>query len=161
MEKDLRPLTPKDYKNLSGKTSGINRNILSLGIYGFNEDPLFITEFLNLQPNSHGKKGEEYFIGKNKDIKKIVDENYWTYKWEQESNDFIGDFIEKFIDEIILQKFYKFKELSKKCEIQFQIVQYYYTGWNPGVHIDKKKLKVLSEIEASIDIDIYCLSEEE
>jgi hypothetical protein len=161
MKKDLRPLAPKDYKNMTGINNGINKNIISLGIFGFDEDPFYITEHINLQPNSYGKKGEEYFIGKNKDIKKIHDENNWSYKWEEESNNFIGDFIEKFIDEIILKRVDKFKELNRKCEIQFQIVQYYSTGSNPGIHIDKKRLGALSEIGASIDIDIYCLSEEE
>jgi hypothetical protein len=41
------------------------------------------------------------------------------------------------------------------------MVQYYYTGHNPGYGFKKEQIKILADINAEIDMDIYCLSKDE
>jgi hypothetical protein len=42
----------------------------------------------------------------------------------------------------------------------FRVVQYYNQSNNPGFSLSKQSLKVLTEIEAEFDLDIYCLYDE-
>ena len=78
------------------------------------------------------------------------------------SNEFIGDIIDKFFKEIIIPRIDLIKEIGQKCEaVRFIIVQYYYTGNNPGYGFEKEQIKVLAEINAEVDMDIYCLGEDE
>ena len=78
------------------------------------------------------------------------------------SNEFIGDIIDKFFKEIIIPRIDLIKEIGQKCEaVRLIIVQYYYTGNNPGYGFEKEQIKVLAEINAEVDMDIYCLGEDE
>ncbi|MCG8409971.1 MAG: hypothetical protein MI739_01665, partial [Bacteroidales bacterium] len=52
-------------------------------------------------------------------------------------------------------------EISSKSEItRLIIVQYYNTGCNPEFAFEKEQIKMLAKIDADIDMDIYCLSED-
>lgn len=158
----LKRLNREDFKKLSGSAdSGTNRNHLILKFIDFDFHPDIITEKTGLQPLSIGLKGEKYFVGKKNQIKKIRDCNYWEYEWKEISNDFIGDLIDRFFVEIIIPKLDLFKEVSHHCEIvRLVIVQYYYTGYNPGYGFTKEQINILSNINADVDVDIYCLCED-
>ena len=67
--------------------------------------------------------------------------------------------ISQFIKEIIIPRKKIFVQLSKSSYLQFQIVQYYYNSCNPEIVIEKEDNRVLCEIDACLDIDIYCLSD--
>jgi hypothetical protein len=156
-------LDKKDYKNLMGSTnSGINQNHLILRFLDFDFDPDLITKKLELEPLSTGLKGDEYFNGPQKDIPRIRDCSHWDYEWKLETNEFICDLIDKFFNEIIIPRIDSIKEIGLNCKtIRFTIVQYYYTGNNLGYGFEKEQIKILADINAEIDMDIYCLCEDE
>jgi hypothetical protein len=159
----MKKLKKSEYKKLlnTKETPKVNQCHIILGIIEFDFSPEVISKELKLEPYSTGIKGEEYFAGDNKQIRRIRECNYWEYEWKLLTNEFIGDIIERFINEIILPRVEVLKNLSINSEIIFTIVQYYYDGYNPGIFISSKHLKILSEINSSVDIDLYCLSEDE
>ncbi|MUP16822.1 DUF4279 domain-containing protein [Ancylomarina euxinus] len=160
----FKRLDKKDYKNLMGTNgdSEINQNHLILHFLEFDFAPDLITQKLGLQPLSTGQKGEEYFIGPQKDIPRIWDCSHWDFEWKINTNDFIGDLVDKFFNEIIIPRIDTIKEIGLSCKmVRFTIVQYYYTGNNPGYGFEPEQLKILADIGAGIDVDIYCLGEDE
>lgn len=161
---DLKRFDKSDYKMLNGGgvDSEINGNHIILCFSDFDFDPDIISHRLGLEPLYKRFKGEQYFIGTKNVLSRISDCNYWGYEWKSVSNDFIGDFIDEFFNKIIIPKLPLIQEISKKCGyICLNIVQYYYTGYNPGYAFNNKQIKLLAEINADIDIDVYCLCEDE
>ena len=137
-----------------------NQNHVSFSLFDFSVSPDQISQELNLSPMSTGIKGEHYQIGAPTNrIDKTRDTNHWQYEWKIHTNEFIGDIAERFVNEIIVPRIEILSTLSKTSSIQFQIVQYYYDGCNPGVCLEKETMQILSKIGASLDIDIYCLGE--
>ena len=121
-----------------------------------------MTKELGLEPTEAGIKGQEYFVGPEHGIiKKIWLHNYWEYRITKKEDSWISDQVDQFIDSILKPNQTKLKNIIATCEAEFSIVQYYYSGCNPGLHFDNAKLKIVSDIGASLDIDIYCLSETE
>lgn len=159
----FKRLDKKDFKNLMG-TKGdieINKNHVILRFIDFDFNPDEITDKLGLKPLSIARQGEEYFVGPWK-VRKIWEFNHWDYELKTKTNDFIGDTIDKFFKETIIPRLNDIKEISQKCRItRLIIVQYYYTSHNPGYGFEKEQIKVLAEINAEVDIDIYCLCEDE
>ena len=160
---NFKQLNKEDYKKLMGTSdSETNQNHLILRFLDFDFDPDLISKKLQLEPMSSGLKGEEYFFGPQKQISKFRECNHWDYEWKNYSNDFIGDYIEKFFNEIIIPRLDLIKEISLDCKtIRFIIVQYYYTGHNPGYGFEKNQIKILADINAEVDMDIYCLNKDE
>lgn len=157
MEK-LNRLSGGDFKKL--QNSEVNSNHIILRFIGFDFNPDEITEKLGLIPFSLARKGEDYFVGKNK-VKKTWEYNHWDYELKTKSNNFIGETINDFFETIIKPRFNLIKEISSNSEItRLIVVQYYYTGCNPGFTFKKEQVKILSSIDAEIDMDIYCLSED-
>lgn len=159
----FKRLDKKDYTKLMGSVdSKINQNHLILRFIDFDFDPDLITDKLGLAPLSTGQKGDEYFIWPQKDISKIRNCSHWDFEWKLMTNDFIGDLIDKFFKEVITPRLDSIKEIGLNCETtRFLIVQYYYTGHNPGYGFEKEQIKLLADINAEIDMDIYCLCEDE
>ncbi len=158
----LKRLDKKDYKKLiSSADSEINRNHLILRFLDFDFDPDLITKKLGLEPSSTGQKGDKYFDGPQKEISKFRDCSHWDYEWEIATNNFIGDLIDKFFNDIIIPRLSSIKEIGLNCKtIRFIIVQYYYSGHNPGYGFEKEQIKILADLNAEIDMDIYCLCED-
>jgi hypothetical protein len=65
--------------------------------------------------------------------------------------------ITDFIDKIVIPKRNAIQELSKACEVEFSIIQYMHYGCNPGFCLDNSQLRILTEIGAELNVDIYCL----
>jgi len=152
----------KDYKNLKGimKETEINRSHVILRFIDFDFDPDEISNKLGLMPLSIAIQGEEYFAGPQK-VSKKWEFNHWDYELKMITNDFIGDTIDKFFKDIIIPRLNDIKEISQKTRItRLIIVQYYYTGHNPGYVFEKEKIKILADINAEIDMDVYCLGED-
>ncbi len=141
------------------KTPDVNQNHIILGFFDFDFSPDIFTKDMGLQPLDKGVKGDKYFVGSKKDVEKIHEHNFWRHELKTYSNDFIGDLIAKYIDEIIKPRVDIIKRLTKNSNVQLQIIQYYYDGCNPGIHIDFQRNKILSDINCSIDIDLYCLAD--
>lgn len=139
--------------------SEVNQNHIILGFFEFDFSPDTFTNEMGLEPLDKAVKGDMYFVGSKKNIEKIHEYNIWTHELKIRSNDFIGDIIAKYIDEIIKPRIDIIKRLTKNCNVQFRIVQYYYEGCNPGIYLKSEHNKILAEINSSIDIDMYCLGE--
>jgi hypothetical protein len=134
-----------------------NVNHVILWFLNFDNSPEEITEKLGLIPTRTAIKGQER---SNSSIanKKIHKFSFWEYEWKIESNQFVGELADKFIEEIIKPRIGEIKMLADTIDAEFKIVQYYYSGYNPGYHFSVDKMKILSEANLEIDIDTYCLS---
>ncbi|MCW3076361.1 MAG: hypothetical protein JWO32_970 [Bacteroidetes bacterium] len=137
-----------------------NENIVELKISDFDTDPKHISDLLDLNPTTTWNKRDEYIFGyKRKGIKKIRENNYWEYRSTNISNDWIGDHIEEFIEEIIIPRKSILKEITDQFHTELSIVQYMYEGCNPGLYFDKKTIKVFNECGLELNIDLYILSD--
>ena len=133
---------------------------VALKFFDFDYLPGQLTKDLGLEPTETALKGQVYHVGpEHKRIKKTWPWNLWMYEVVVEKNRFwIGDQIDEFIDNIIKPRQEKIKNIISTCQSEFSIVQYIYEGCNPGLHFDKDRLKIISDIGAEIDVDIYVLS---
>jgi hypothetical protein len=138
----------------------INKNYLLLRLFGFEFEPDKMTEFLGLTPQITGKKGEEYYVGPSKRLKKVWEHNHWEYEFKKITSEYIGKVISSFFEEIIKPRLAILKKISKKCPtVRLVVVQYYYDSCNPGYNLTKEQIKMLAEIKGEIEFDIYCLNE--
>jgi hypothetical protein len=154
----IKYLSREDYKKLMEPNDhcNINQIHIALSFIDFEPDPEHISFKLGLKPISTARKGEEYSFSP----KKISEYNHWEFEKKTKTNDFIGDVINDFISTIIKPRINSIKEISSIVKTtRLSIIQYYYTGNNPGLTLDKIHIKLLSDIEAEIDMDIYCLYE--
>ena len=158
---DQEPLSRSDFKALTGQKNNrdININHIILWFLNFKCSPDEITTKLALSPTSIGIKGQEKSQDSSQSIKKVHRFSYWEYEWKIESNDFVGDLADKFIEEIIKPRIKEIKMLSEEIDAEFKIVQYYYSGHNPGYHFSIDNMKVFIEANLEVDIDTYCLRE--
>ena len=159
----IKRLDPRNYNNLMGTSSGdeINQTHLILGFLDFDFDPALITEKIGLEPLSVGRKGDTYFIGPQKDIPRTRECSHWDYERNAKTNEFAGDLIANFCDEIIRPRVNAIKEIGLGCEItRFTVVQYFRAGRNPGFCFEKEQIEMLANIGAEIDMDIYCLADQ-
>ncbi len=141
------------------KTSVVNQNHIILGFFEFDFSPDIFTKEMGLVPLKQGVKGDKYVIGSNRQDEKIHEYNMWIHELKIETNEFIAGTIAKYIDEIIKPRIDIIRHLTKNCNVQFRIVQYYYDGCNPAIYIKREHNKILADINSSIDIDLYCLDE--
>ncbi|WP_373511263.1 DUF4279 domain-containing protein [Persicitalea sp.] len=140
----------------------INENIVELKIFDFEVEHNEITDLLSLEPTCIWTKGEEYVFGdKTKEVWKIREKNYWEYRKVNISNDWIGNDVAAFIEEIIIPRKDVIRKLAEQLHIEFSVVQYMYDGCNPGLYFDKNAVKVLSECGLELNIDLYVLYQED
>jgi len=159
----IEKLSPSDFKKLSGwkdNEEKTNRNHIILGFYDFECSPNRITEKLDLEPTRTGVKGEEY-DSESTNVKKTRECNLWEIESKSVTNEFIGNIVDEFVSTTIEKRFNIIKEFSCTCQTKLTIVQYYFDGYNPGQFFSNRLVKLLSDINAEIDIDIYCLCENE
>jgi len=133
---------------------GINENYITLKFSDFEFPPEILTKKLNLDPTHTALLGET----RGKTILKW-NSNMWSYEEFIKTNDFIGDLVKNFISRIITPRLKEIKVLTDAHYGELSIVQYYYSGWNPGYHFSKGILSVINKTGLDIDIDTYCLSE--
>lgn len=143
---DFKKLTSTDFNKLSDTSdyTATNRNHIIFGLYGFDVSPDEITERLNLKPTKVGWKGEEYEIGGRIKTKKIRDYNFWELETKTVTNDFIGDLVSNFAQEIIIDRKTEIKTITKACQCKLTIVQYYQDGLNPGYFFNSELIKLLA-----------------
>ncbi|MDB5012785.1 MAG: hypothetical protein JWQ25_987 [Daejeonella sp.] len=144
---------------LRNPTNAHNENIVELRIFDFDIDHQKISDLLGLNPTHIWIKGEEFLFGdKRNGIKKIRTNNYWEHRLTNITNDWIGKDVERFIEEIITPRKEVLKRIANQFHAEFSIVQYVYDGCNPGLYFDKKALKILSDCNLELNIDLYVLS---
>lgn len=158
----LKRLDKEDFRKIMGASdSEINQNHVILRFINFDLNPDEITQKLGLEPLSIARQGEEYFVGKQR-VPKVWEFNHWDFELKTKTNDYIGETVDQFFNETIIPRLNEIKEISQKSSMtKIIIVQYYYTGHNPGYGFEKEKIKILAEINAEIEIDTYCLSVDE
>jgi hypothetical protein len=114
-----------------------------------------ITTRLNLQPTRIATKGQEQLASNG--VTKISKKTFWEYEWKYETNEFIGDVVERFVDEVVKPRVEEIRTLTEEIEAEFKIVQYYYDGCNPGYHFTTGTMQTLIAANLEMDIDTYCL----
>jgi hypothetical protein len=137
---------------------GINENHIEIKFFDFEITHAEITRRLNLQPTNFWVMGDKYLMGSaDVKIEKNRNNNFWGHELKTESNDWIGELANKFIDEIIVPRIKIIKELTDVYHGEFSIVQYMYDGCNPGLYFNKRQMQILSDCGLELNIDIYVL----
>jgi hypothetical protein len=138
-----------------------NRNHIEIKFFDFEVSHDEITRRLNLQPTNFWVKGDKYLVGPIDKRTEKNRKNYWGHEVKTESNDWIGELANKFIDEIVVPRTKFIKELTDEYHGEFSVVQYMYDACNPGLYFDKRQIKILNDCGLELNIDIYVLSDVE
>ena len=138
------------------ETKDTNQNHIILWFMNFDFSHEEITARLTLQPTRIATKGQEQVTPNG--ITKFSRHTFWEYEWKTESNEFIGDDVERFVKEIIEPRTEHIKALAAITNAEFKIVQYYYDGCNPGYHFTTETMQTLIAANLEMDIDTYCLT---
>lgn len=157
----LQQLSRTELKKLLGKANGegVNVHRIMLSFMEFDYPPDLISQQLDLVPTGTGSKGEVFQAANDGNPAQTQDFNFWKYEWYVHSNDFIGDLLDAFMQDVIMPRLDELMAISVTAETTLSITQYYHDGNNPNFHFSKQTLKVLQSINAAIDMDIYCLAE--
>jgi len=132
---------------------------ISLKIFEFSCEPSEISNRLRIESTKQGIKGET--ISSKNGVVRIWPYNFWEYSIKIETNEFIENPINNYIKSIIEPRESELMHVISTCKSEFSVAQYYYTGHNPGLHLEPEAIKIISKIGAGIDVDIYCLAEDE
>ncbi len=135
---------------------------VEFSIIGFEEQPQEVSDFLGIIADEYFQKNE--LISSKSILKNKV--NGWVIF----SGYYVKDEIEKHLKGLF-EKINKnkngFKYLCNKYDSELAIsLTIYYNKYNdeeehntPALHFDKEIIKLLSELNSEIDIDLYVLSE--
>ncbi len=140
------------------QSTDANRSHIILWFLNFDFPHDEITAKLDLQPTRIVTKGQEQATSVG--TKKISRHTFWEYEWRSQGNEFIGDIVEQFVEQIIKPRVQRIRALATQIDAEFKIVQYYYDGFNPGYHFTKETLQTLIDASLEMDIETYCLCEE-
>jgi hypothetical protein len=139
----------------------LNENHTTLKIFGFKGPVAELNARLQLKPTKTALKGEERSYGpSHRGEKRVYPWNYWEFRWTRSENRFIGDLVEEFMAQVVEPRKDALKEVIATCSGELSVVQYYYSGCNPGFHLSAKTLSLLSHTGVEVDVDIYCLASE-
>jgi hypothetical protein len=133
-----------------------NELIVELRVMGFDCHPSEITKLLKLQPTSTWIKGE--LVSKSGRGIKKNEENGWALRADWKSTEQPIDFSDLF-DDLSKRVFpvkERFAELSKESSIQVACCAYI-REYAPAFTLDEPTIRLLADINASVDFDIYCL----
>jgi len=137
----------------------LNKNHTTLKIFGFEGSVAELSHCLQLEPTKTAIKGEvRNFNPSHEGKKRTYPWNYWEFRWTRSEERFIGEFVEEFMSHIVEPRKDILKEVVATCSAELSVVQYYYSGCNPGIHLSVKTLSTLSYIGVEVDVDIYCLT---
>ena len=140
----------------------MNENHVSIKLFEFAGSPGELSPRLKLEPTRTALKGEESGVGpEHLRVKRPYPWNLWEYRWTRNEERFIGDLIEEFMVQIVEPRMDDLRDVIATCSAELSVVQYYYTGCNPGVHFSRKTLNTLAYIGAETDVDIYCLADDD
>ena len=131
---------------------------IALKISGFDFDPKEISKIVHLTPNSTHIKGETFFIGPPKNrIPKIRETNYWEYRVNIVNNEvWIKEIVDQFIVEVIQEKKDEWNKIIRFVDMELYIrVQYDSLEGLDSYYFENKTLKLLNDLNISIDIDQY------
>lgn len=127
------------------------------GIHDFECSPDELTKQLGIKPTRTKIKGEYRTVGKKKPRKMLNKENQWFLDSVLPRDVTIEEQLKHLVGKIKPHK-QKLIEITKKYYTEFGCAIYHYEV-NPGIHLDNNLLKEIAELNARIDLDIYCLTE--
>ena len=134
----------------------LNLNHIELKFFDFDISIENLSSLLNLKPTKSWLKGDLVSYNKNSGI--LRKQNYWGFEYKTETNEFIGNDIEKFINEIIKPRIKLIKELTKLSHGEFGVTQYYSIGINPGYYFTKKDLEIIYKSGLELNVDCYIMN---
>ena len=134
----------------------MNKNYVALKIFNFDYSPELLSEKLDLIPTRTANKGEPYGQARG-----VFPWNFWELRWERKGSEIIDVLVHEYVSTVISPHRETIRQVIDFCEAEFSIAQYYFEGHNPGIHLDSIDLASISYIGAELDIDIYCLAEDE
>jgi hypothetical protein len=132
-----------------------NEIIVSLSITKFECSPSEITRILGIMPSKTWKKSD--LIDKRALIK--YKENGWRVSSSLSKNENLKTHIEDLLQIIIPHKA-KFRNLPSFCCIELSCCIYVYHEV-PEISFSVSTVKLLSELQAEIDVDLYYLADDE
>lgn len=143
------------FEEFKEKTS----NHVSFVIYDFECLPDEITKKLGIEPTETRIKGEIRIIGKKKiKIKRVNKENSWHLKSDLPLTAPVENHLVNLLKKLKPRK-QKITEINQKYYAEFSCALYFREA-NPGIHIDEKLLKEIGKLNAKLDLDMYCLGDD-
>lgn len=137
----------------------MNEVSIAIKISKFEIEADELTSKLNLVPTHYHYKGDSFIVNTGKgQLEKFYEYNYWEYRVEIRSNEWVQLLIDNFIDGIIVDRKNVLKDLNKESSIEFFVGVNFYNEANPGFHFEAKRLALLSEIGLDLDLDLYNFS---
>lgn len=154
------PLKPSDYKNAfpNMDTNGENSYYVYLSIEGFEGSHEEITNLLGLEPSKIWQVGQKLFSPNGKYIR-TIEKNLWEYKIAELGGS-SSDLLEKYVFEVVKPRVDKINRIAKDSQVMLTLVEFYQTSFNPGYLVSREVINLLSEINCSLQFDIYCLRTE-
>jgi pyruvate formate-lyase activating enzyme-like uncharacterized protein len=119
----------------------------------FGCEPDQISEILGIQPTKAWKKGE--LIGKSILRRK---QNGWELKIQIPDSEDLDEHITELLKKLS-PAWEKVINLNQLYYAEISCVVYSYEAQGPGLHLDKKTLKQMAELNAEVDLDYYSLYE--
>jgi len=139
----------------------LNENHTTLKIFGFEGSAAELSARLQLEPTKTALKGDNRNYGSShQGEKRAYPWNYWELRWTRSEDRFIEELVEEFMAHVVVPRKDALKDVIATCSGELSVVQYYYSGCNPGFHLNTKTLSILSYIGIEVDVDIYCLASE-
>ncbi len=125
-------------------------------LYGFDSHPDEITKQLGTEPTEIKVKGEFRTVGKKKPVRMLNKENIWILDSGLPRKIPVEKQLENLLDNIRPYK-QNFIKIVDKYSAELNCAVYYYEA-NPGINLDKKILKEITELNLPLGLDIYCLA---
>jgi hypothetical protein len=133
-----------------------NETIVDLAIINFKEPPSEIADILDIQPSRMWLKDELVYpktLIRRKENGLEISSSLSKYHSFREHISCLIDILTPLKD--------KFKNLPATCEIKLSCHIYIYEEGMPDISLEANEVKVLSDVNARIDIDTYCLASDE
>lgn len=138
----------------------MNNFSIALKISNFEFDVNHLNNLMKIDPTEFHYKGESYALkGPTGPVLKNYKDNYWEFRREYESDDWVQKYVDTFIKEIIAPRIEMLKNISTQAALELFIGVNYLGDVNPGFHFQANDLTVLAYAGLDIDMDLYFLKE--
>lgn len=135
-----------------------NDTKVSFEIYGFDFSPQEISNQIGIEPTESWVKGDlkrSGPIGKTQATIKIK-ENVWSLTSELGANESLENHLKHLLIKLLPHK-NSLQELTQKYNTQFRSTLLY-KDFDPYINLDKKILRDITDLNASLKLDFYFLS---
>ena len=158
-EDGLVPLSRSDLRKMTRASDGKNRIGITLGFDSFAMGLENLTAVIGLEPNVARLAGETYLTAHG--LEKASKSSVWEVETKYSTNDYLGDVFKEYMQQVVAPRAERVRKIALQSQCYLTVVQYYYQSNNPGFHLDKDDIDLLSSIHAEIDCDLYCLYSEQ